>query len=312
MTSGTGSYVDRSLHWYRSTLAHNAPMIDGHSQARVDGSLLAHEERGGFGWTFAEANGLAPGVRVTRAVVVTPDYFVDEIRWSAERSVQFDLPIHLDGELHGVALDAGVSLDGGSGLEDGFDFVRNVNAAAVLAGQPVELTGERGGNVVRAFVCPEGTSRWFRADGPGQPAHETRPFHLVRCEGSSGSIRGVWTWSSRLGAVRFSGGRLEIALGDERHVHQLTDAGWEIDVATGGVRTRLELKGWTASRPAMTDERGKPAGRTSRRDERRRTGLRNDLRFCCAAERPCRSNSARRTIDVPRSRGTMPGARARA
>jgi hypothetical protein len=26
---GTGSYVDPSLHWYRSTLAHNAPMVDG-------------------------------------------------------------------------------------------------------------------------------------------------------------------------------------------------------------------------------------------------------------------------------------------
>jgi hypothetical protein len=32
---GTGSYVDRSLHWYRSTLAHNAPLFDGRSQRRV-------------------------------------------------------------------------------------------------------------------------------------------------------------------------------------------------------------------------------------------------------------------------------------
>ncbi|HEX6059430.1 MAG TPA: heparinase II/III family protein, partial [Gemmatimonadaceae bacterium] len=47
---GTGSYVERSLHWYRSTLAHNAPLIDGRSQARVDGRLVAFEERGGAGW----------------------------------------------------------------------------------------------------------------------------------------------------------------------------------------------------------------------------------------------------------------------
>ena len=85
---GTGPYVDPSLHWYRSTLAHNAPLIDGRSQLRVDGELLAHDERGGVGWTFAEADGLSPGVRVTRAVIVTPDYFVDEVRWRAGRDVR--------------------------------------------------------------------------------------------------------------------------------------------------------------------------------------------------------------------------------
>ena len=25
---GTGSYVEESLHWYRSTLAHTAPLVD--------------------------------------------------------------------------------------------------------------------------------------------------------------------------------------------------------------------------------------------------------------------------------------------
>src|SRR5689334_6534114 len=43
---GTGSYTDRSLHWYRSTLAHNAPLVDGHSQRATDGVLLAHAEQG--------------------------------------------------------------------------------------------------------------------------------------------------------------------------------------------------------------------------------------------------------------------------
>ena len=39
---GTGSYVDPSLHWYRSTLAHNAPLLDGKSlwtAADVDGMV---------------------------------------------------------------------------------------------------------------------------------------------------------------------------------------------------------------------------------------------------------------------------------
>ena len=273
---GTGSYVDRSLHWYRSTLAHNAPLIDGHSQSRVDGTLLAHEERDGFGWTFAEANGLAPGVHVTRAVVVTPEYFVDEIRWSSERSVQFDLPIHFDGELRGIAFDEGASLDGGSGLEDGFEFVRKASGTAFRTAHLVELAGGRDGKVVRAFVYPEGPSRWFRADAPGQPSSETRPFYLVRCDGPSGVIRSVWAWSSRVGSVRFSEGGVEIALGDDRHVHQLTDAGWEIDMATGGFRTRLELTGWTASRPALTDGVSEQARRKDRSSGRSPTDARSE------------------------------------
>ena len=51
---GTGSYVDPSLHWYRSTLAHNAPLVDGRSQIRVNGTLAAYDERGAAGWIVAE------------------------------------------------------------------------------------------------------------------------------------------------------------------------------------------------------------------------------------------------------------------
>lgn len=243
---GTGSYVDPSLHWYRSTLAHNAPMIDGRSQARIDGALLAHDERGGVGWSFAEAVGLAPGARVTRAVIVTPDYFVDELRWTADHVVQFDLPIHFDGEMHGATLAPGATLRGGTGLEDGFEFVRDESDATLGAMQPVGFVAHRGGRQARAFVCAEGESRWFRATAPGQPAQTARTFHLVRCEGSSGAIRSVWVWSSRVDAVRFTGDRVEVALGAERHVHYQTEAHWQMELAIGGAQSGIELTGWTA------------------------------------------------------------------
>jgi len=78
---GTGSYVDESLHWYRSTLAHTAPLLDGHSQPRVHGTLLAFEDHGTAGWISAHAT-LASDCDVRRSVVVLNDYLVDRIEWS--------------------------------------------------------------------------------------------------------------------------------------------------------------------------------------------------------------------------------------
>jgi hypothetical protein len=67
---GTGSYVDPSLHWYRSTLAHNAPLVGAKSQLRADGTLVAYDERGAAGWIVATADGIAPDVRIRRTLVV--------------------------------------------------------------------------------------------------------------------------------------------------------------------------------------------------------------------------------------------------
>ena len=267
---GTGSYVDPSLHWYRSTLAHNAPMIDGRSQARVDGTLLAHDERGGFGWTFAQADGLAPGVRVTRAVIVTPDYFVDEVRWNAESPVRFELPIHFEGEPVAMAVRGMEPLDGGDGLEDGFEFVRSSRSADIEAMRAVELAGSSGGRTARGFVCASVDAQWFVAEGPGQPARESRLFHVVRCEGISGVIRSVWSWSDRVRAVTFNGDRVEIACGDERHVHSLAGPHWQIELEAAGARSGIELTGWTPGNEPGKQDRAAAAHRPERRSPRRR------------------------------------------
>jgi hypothetical protein len=101
---GTGSYVDASLHWYRSSLAHNAPLADGRSQRPGEGLLLAFEERGAAGWAQVE---LPPGVLAAdvqggRTLVVMPDYAVDQVVWQSGRPVVFDLPFHIDASVDGV------------------------------------------------------------------------------------------------------------------------------------------------------------------------------------------------------------------
>src|SRR5207247_1969949 len=47
---GTGAYVVRDLFWYRSTLAHNAPRLDGGSQPAGDATCEMFDDGGGGGW----------------------------------------------------------------------------------------------------------------------------------------------------------------------------------------------------------------------------------------------------------------------
>ncbi len=78
---GTGSYTSPTLAWYRSSMAHNAPMVNGQDQGAARGALLAFDERGDAGWVSAEFIDPISKVRFVRTVVVMPDHVVDEVRW---------------------------------------------------------------------------------------------------------------------------------------------------------------------------------------------------------------------------------------
>ncbi len=92
---GTGSYVDASLAWYRSTVAHNAPGPAGSDQlarrARVD--AFAADDR--WAWVQATADGpLGPGTEITRALVCGPAWVLDVVDVVAPQGCAVDLPIH--------------------------------------------------------------------------------------------------------------------------------------------------------------------------------------------------------------------------
>ncbi|HKS04688.1 MAG TPA: heparinase II/III family protein [Gemmatimonadaceae bacterium] len=241
---GTGSYVEQSLHWYRSTLAHNAPLVNGRSQARVNGKVLAYDERGGVGWILASADEIAPGVAMTRAIVVTPDYFVDELRWSAPGNVRVELPIHLDGDVQNLHF-ASQLLDGGDGTEDGFGFVRDAECAEVKAGAPLEVSAARNGKTLRAVSHVDCSAQLFRAHAPGQPSSVDARFHLIRCHAASGAIRSVWAWNDRVNDVQFVDDTIAVTMGNERHVHRQTPEYWQVEMTAGAAHSGIELYGWT-------------------------------------------------------------------
>jgi hypothetical protein len=251
---GTGSYVDPSLHWYRSTLAHNAPLVNGQSQARVHGKLLAYDDRAVAGWVAASAE-VAPGVRVVRTIVMMPRYVIDEVEWRADVPVAIDLPLHVDARIvRGADALREDRPIGDMGLEDGFRFLERTAMQRSGVGATVELVPEHpvGQHGLRIWWRADGPAEWWLALAPGPPGSEKRFFRFVRVVGDRGVHRSVWSWAAVVAGVSFEK-ELTVTLADGAvHTHRRTDSGWHIRLSEGRSRSSILLRGWVPAEAGDT------------------------------------------------------------
>ncbi len=248
---GTGSYVDPSLHWYRSTLAHCAPLVDGRSQLPANGELLHWDERGGIGWVDALVEGVAPGVVLRRALVVFPDYFVDELSWQAERDVRVELPLQGDLRLEGVERWVAHASDA-----DGAEFLRYVErpsgrdvsthdgALASVGEQSCTRLSAVGSGRAIAWTTSDTPISWWRAVAPGAPGRPDAPLHVAAVSGRAGTLRTVWSGEAKVRSVGWQDGALHVLLEDGGlHMHRATDNGWHVDLVVNGARSSVDLTG---------------------------------------------------------------------
>ena len=253
---GTGSYVDPSLHWYRSTLAHNAPLVNGRSQPLHAGQLVAYDEREAIGWIVGTF--VVDDVVLERAVVVTPDYLVDELRWRSARVARVELPVHAQAEPRAGGLRPGV-MDGGDRPEDGFSFVRDVQCAALVENGPGWMIGpgasERSSEHV-ALLFAEQRATVFTAMGPGQPPSSLRRFHVLRSDARKGAFRAVHSWTGEVNVHRDadSGVMTVECRSGESHRHRRDEHGWHVELAAGGARSSIDLSGFRAASRQQVDE----------------------------------------------------------
>ena len=246
---GTGSYVDPSLHWYRSTLAHNAPLADGESQRRVHGELLAYDETASAGWIVAAVDQIAPGVNASRTLIVMKDYVIDCLSWDADHEATIDLPMHADltVESGGGPLSSS-ALQGRDGLEDGFSFLRDTAVQIAAAGAPVIAHAQQGDATLTIFASTTTSTEWWRATAAGPPGAEARAFRVVRARGQSGEHRTVWSWRGAIVNVDWDESiRVQLADGTV-HSHHSSSTGWTVDVAKDLSRDVIELRGVRSSR----------------------------------------------------------------
>ena len=239
---GTGSYVDPSLHWYRSTLAHNAPLVDGRSQERVHGALIAYEDQGDAGWVRARVDGVAPGVTFDRTLVAMTNYVLDELSWNSDRDVQVDLPFHADGELVGVGLWERANPNGSSGLEDGFRFLSNTETTT--ASGAVRLRARIDSATADARFIVDGANTWWRATAFGPPGSVPARFHFLRMNGRSGKVVSVWDVQGAIESIAGQEGSVIVHLGDgSRHDHRPGDRSWHVSIVTAVGTTTVDLGG---------------------------------------------------------------------
>ena len=251
---GTGSYVDPSLHWYRSSLAHNAPLADGRSQRPGEGRLLAFEERGAAGWAHVElpSGVLAADVQAGRTVVVMPDYAVDQVVWQAGRPVAFDLPMHIDAEVEGVGPWAPRTPAASDAPEDGFAAVHETEAAPVRAGAVVRLRAASGTGELEGWLMPSAAAELWRGTAPGAPGQGDRRFLWIRLHERAGGITTVWSWDAAVRSADARDGVLTLGLANgERHEHSRVDSEWRVELFAGDARSSIDLGG--TRRPARRE-----------------------------------------------------------
>ena len=157
---GTGSYVARDLFWYRSTLAHNAPRLDGVSQPAGDAECRAFGESGDWAWARGGYDDF------TRTLVAGPRYLLDILEFSAPEEHVVELPWHPHGDVQVVS-------PGRWEPEGGAGRVRSHDRAIRSRGRWCREAARRCGGRHQLHAAPRSRRR-------AAPRHGARPARLDR------------------------------------------------------------------------------------------------------------------------------------
>ena len=198
---GTGSYTAPDLFWYRSTLAHNAPMLQGKDQPVTDTArCTAFDVAGEWAWCTGIWN------NVRRTLISGPRWTLDVTAMDGAESSQLDLPWHLSGSVDvltpGTWEPAALASD----------FVNLVERFQPGVADGVMMSAQAGDATLRVWYVGDGGL--LRATGPGLPgSSERRQFFLRRTEGNRASVVTVLDLSGDVTGVTLNGNVVEIREG---------------------------------------------------------------------------------------------------
>jgi heparinase II/III-like protein len=225
---GTGSYVARDLFWYRSTLAHNAPRLDGASQPMGEAFCENFEQSGEWAWVRGRFGDLS------RTLVAGPDYLLDVVQLSAEEDHVLELPFHVSGR---VELKPAGHWESAP-LPDEFARSAERYRPASSDAMVIQACGPSGATL-RMHLAFQGDL--LRAMGPGAPGStEPAQFHLVRGQGRNRRILSIIETGAKsiVRGVREVDNAIEVETEGGVHHHVATVEGWEIRSPAGVTRLK--------------------------------------------------------------------------
>lgn len=220
---GTGSYVNRDLIWYRSTLAHNAPRLNGRDQPPDDAVCDAYAVEDAWAWTRGILGDM------TRTLVAGPEYLVDSVGSAGTDERLIELPWHLQGDWR-------VETPGDwETVPFENEFVTGARRFRPAGDGPVAVRATGGGATLGLFLA--GHDELLELTAPGLPGSGPAPFLLQRARGRavrlvavldpSGAVRGMATTAELIEITTAAGVDRQFALMD----------GWQVE--SGGVTVRL-------------------------------------------------------------------------
>jgi hypothetical protein len=204
---GTGSYVAPTLGWYRATLAHNAPLLDGQSQAPTRGTCIAFADAPPWGWVCAllPEGSAYEAATIQRTLVVAPGYLLDVVQMGSELGHELALP------WHGLGM---VTAD-----EHGITFTREEGSLRILlsARQPFSVLVQR---------------------APGPPgADGTAPelaFPVAVAPGEAVTVAACYDLGAGVEELECTDEYFVVRLQDGHvHMHHAVDEGWRVELDRG-------------------------------------------------------------------------------
>ena len=239
---GTGSYVAGDLMWYRSTLAHNAPRLDGRSLPPGDAACEAFDVQGAWSWTRGRYGELA-------RTLVAGAYLLDVVELDAAEDRTLELPWHPAARFE-------LATAGGWMAEQWNE---------PFVGQVERFTGSTEHGVVLRARAEAGASltlhlrfdgTLLRMSAPGRPGQSgASTMYLVRARGRGARLVAVLDTggeAARVRSVDASGEQIAVETADGVDRHLPTASGWEI-AGPGGATKLGGLRRSAASAAPLID-----------------------------------------------------------
>jgi hypothetical protein len=218
---GTGQYVTRDLFWYRSTLAHNAPLLDGESQPTGRASVECFDDHTEWGWVRGRFDTL------TRMIAAGPTYGVDVLVFGGTDEHAVELPWHVTGR--GAVETKGRWVD--DALLPPNEFVTRVQRFVPDEPGAVVLAHVERHAQLTVHLVFDG--QLLQMEGPGLPgARERAVFYVVRARGRNArmiTILEPHRDQPVVRAVRMRGDAVEIETTAGVHRHRFSTAEWIVE-----------------------------------------------------------------------------------